>query len=101
MFCKVLRHLCELLSIVFSLLSVAPDIRTSAIYYFVTAIVTLLIAFDAYFILPITVSAMIKDVCCTDPWRLLFVFVQTIYFISSFQWAFFWGGHVLDCFFSL
>lgn len=35
-------------------IALAPDIRTSAIYYFVTAIVVLLIAFDAYFILPLT-----------------------------------------------
>ncbi|KAL8613124.1 hypothetical protein ACOMHN_035065 [Nucella lapillus] len=35
-------------------IALAPDIRTSAIYYFVTAIVVLLIAFDAYFVLPIT-----------------------------------------------
>ncbi|KAK7486251.1 hypothetical protein BaRGS_00022574 [Batillaria attramentaria] len=35
-------------------IALAPDIRTSAIYYFVTAIVVLLIAFDAYFILPLS-----------------------------------------------
>ncbi|XP_025095094.1 equilibrative nucleoside transporter 1-like isoform X2 [Pomacea canaliculata] len=35
-------------------IALAPDIKTSAIYYFVTAIVILLIAFDTYFILPLT-----------------------------------------------
>lgn len=35
-------------------IALAPDTRTSAIYYFVTAIVVLLIAFDAYFVLPVT-----------------------------------------------
>lgn len=35
-------------------LALAPNPRTQAIYYFVTAIVILLIAFDAYFLLPIT-----------------------------------------------
>lgn len=43
---------------VWSSLSVAPDIKTSAIYYFVTAIVILLIAFDTYFILPLTVRSI-------------------------------------------
>lgn len=32
----------------------APDPRTQAIYYFVSAIAVLLIAFDAYFLLPLT-----------------------------------------------
>ncbi|ESO95122.1 hypothetical protein LOTGIDRAFT_117641 [Lottia gigantea] len=35
-------------------ISGAPNIRTAAIYYFVAAIVILLVAFDAYFILPLT-----------------------------------------------
>lgn len=35
-------------------LALAPNPRTQAIYYFVTAIVILLIAFDAYFLLPNT-----------------------------------------------
>ncbi|XP_041369044.1 equilibrative nucleoside transporter 1-like [Gigantopelta aegis] len=35
-------------------LVVAPNVRTSAIYYFVTAILVLLIAFDAYYVLPLT-----------------------------------------------
>lgn len=35
-------------------LALAPDPRTQAIYYFVTAIVILLVAFDAYFLLPVT-----------------------------------------------
>lgn len=35
-------------------LALAPNPRTQAIYYFVTAIVILLVAFDAYFLLPVT-----------------------------------------------
>ncbi|KAK6178606.1 hypothetical protein SNE40_013357 [Patella caerulea] len=33
---------------------VSPNTRTAAIYYFVAAIVVLLLAFDAYFVLPLT-----------------------------------------------
>ncbi|XP_046369024.1 equilibrative nucleoside transporter 1-like [Haliotis rufescens] len=41
---------------VFNIISIviSPNTRTAAIYYFVTAIVCLLIAFDAYYILPLT-----------------------------------------------
>lgn len=39
----------------------APDPRTQAIYYFVSAIAVLLIAFDAYFLLPLTVSWQFYD----------------------------------------
>nr|KAG5699011.1 hypothetical protein BaRGS_025405 [Batillaria attramentaria] len=49
-------------------IALAPDIRTSAIYYFVTAIVVLLIAFDAYFILPLSIWVLALSV-----WFVFFV----------------------------
>ena len=42
-------------SLVSCFFTVAPNVRTSAIYYFVAAIFVLLIAFDAYYVLPLTV----------------------------------------------
>lgn len=37
-------------------LSIAPDVRTAAIYYFTTALFVLLACFDTYFALPLNVS---------------------------------------------
>ena len=48
--------LCDTTVIWVILFTGAPDPRTQAIYYFVCAIAVLLIAFDAYFLLPLTVS---------------------------------------------
>ena len=44
------------LQYVFFLFPASPNPRTAAVYYFIVAIVVLLIAFDAYFVLPLTVS---------------------------------------------
>lgn len=38
-------------------IAVAPNIRTSAIYYFITALFVLLACFDSYFALPLNVSS--------------------------------------------
>lgn len=37
-------------------ISIAPDARTAAIYYFTTALFVLLACFDTYFALPLNVS---------------------------------------------
>ena len=54
------------------LFSASPNPRTAAVYYFIVAIVVLLIAFDAYFVLPLTVSGLIFKYSRTDKpgiWR--------------------------------
>ena len=44
--------------------SVAPDVQTSAIYYFLIALVILLIAFDSNFLLPHLVLPSGSRVVC-------------------------------------
>ncbi|KAL5022672.1 hypothetical protein ScPMuIL_001827 [Solemya velum] len=50
------NNLCGTFTAVVNIITIAsaPSPRTAAIYYFVAAIVVLLVAFDAYFILPLT-----------------------------------------------
>jgi len=47
--------------------SAAPDPRTCAIYYFLTAVFVLLVAFDTFFALPMLVSLALLSlmVVCT------------------------------------
>ena len=42
-------------------IAMAPNTRTSAIYYFITALFVLLACFDTYFALPLNVSRGVEE----------------------------------------
>ncbi|KAL3863816.1 hypothetical protein ACJMK2_005546 [Sinanodonta woodiana] len=50
------NNLCGIFTSVINVISIAasPSPKTAAVYYFIVAIVILLVAFDAYFVLPLT-----------------------------------------------
>ena len=55
----------------------APDPRTAAIYYFITALFALLVCFDTYFALPLNVSLIVHVVLnkndMSGGWFLIFI----------------------------
>ena len=66
MYCFYFQNLSGTIVAIINLISIwfAPNPRTAAIYYFITALFILLACFDTYFALPLNVSRY-NDMCLT------------------------------------
>ncbi|KAG1678669.1 Equilibrative nucleoside transporter 3 [Nymphon striatum] len=68
----------QLLSLVITISSRSPNLRTAAIYYFLTALFVLLACLDTYFALPLIVSRLLCEIVWPQCFNVFMVFFVTL-----------------------